>query len=302
MRGHLFRPKGESPTRKTEQKQGARRGGNLGDRHHLGILRLCPVVIPSVTMNTDFRFSYSTLRRAVMIVLCGSLLFGSSVASAGGLVMTSEGRVGSDDSGEAAGSLLAVLALAITIAPFAWTTKGLRGTQQDQAFHQRFSSDPRGVSKDLLRRRGKHYHWARKTLRVPARLSVAFDCSVADRRAELKARLKKAKSMNSEHSARVMQLLRDAYKKAQKRSAELDVCQLKARYFQDPELFKGAVLGPSRKGAKRSRAQVDAVRWILNTYLGLPGADTRYLTCQFRADRKMLQVAFQQIEKLALWG
>ena len=35
----------------------------------------------------------------------------------------------------------------------------------------------------------------------------------------------------------------------------------------------------------------------MNTYLEMRGADTRYLTCQLRADKGKLKVAFEQIEK-----
>ena len=215
----------------------------------------------------------------------------------GGLILTSEGDVGSGDSGGGSAYVSAIGLLVLIGMPFSWTTKELRGSQQKQVFHQRFTSDPRGVSKDLLRRRGTHYRWTKKMLKVPASMSVAFDCSLAERHPELKTRLKKAKSLKSEDSARVNQLLQEVYRAAKKRSEKFDVCRLKVRYFQDPKTFKRAVLGQYRKGVKRSNKHIDTLRWIMNTYLDMTGADTRYMTCQLKADRARLTVAFQQIEK-----
>ena len=210
-------------------------------------------------MNIDWLTHTKTVRHIVLITLCGTLFFGPTAAMAGGVVATAEGRVGSDDSGNASGFLVAVSALALTIAPFAWSTKKRRQTKQEEAFHQRFTGDPRGVSKDFLRRRGMHYDWAKKLLGVSSSVSIAFDCSLAGRRNELKARVKTAKSMNSEDTARVAQLLREAHTAAKKRPAAFDTCQLKARYFDAPKIFRAAVLGQYEKGAGRTQKHLDTL-------------------------------------------
>ena len=125
----------------------------------------------------------------------------------------------------------------------------LEETRQEKAFHQRFTSDPHWVSEDLLRRRGSHYAWAKKLSSVSSSISIAFDCSLADRHKELKARVKKAKSMNSEHTALVNQLLREVHTTAKKRPTAFDVCQLKARYFEAPAIFRESVLGQYKKAS-----------------------------------------------------
>ena len=73
------------------------------------------------------------------------------------------------------------------------------------------------------------------------------------------------------------------------------MCRLKVRYFQDPKTFKRAVLGQYRKGVKR--ATNTSTRSDDMEDLPDRGADTRYMTCQPKADRARLTVAFQQIEK-----
>ena len=69
-------------------------------------------------MKTSFCLYQQSFRYAALIALCGSVFFVSSVASAGGLVLTSEGRIGSGNAGESTGLLLVVAALAVTAAPF----------------------------------------------------------------------------------------------------------------------------------------------------------------------------------------
>ena len=80
-------------------------------------------------MRPSLHTRYKTVRRAVVLFLCVGILFGSTAAIGGGIVATAEGRVGSDNSGDASGFLLAVSALSLTIAAFAWTTK----TGRDEA-------------------------------------------------------------------------------------------------------------------------------------------------------------------------
>ena len=182
------------------------------------------------------------------------------------------------------GLLIALLAGTLMI-PFKKSSQEKLGERRKDRFYQRFTSRQRAMTKDLRRRKGKHYRWlVHDFLSISPLHRKSFRCLLRLEKKQANQLLKQAQSKRRSDVDMLASWLTSLAYRAKTKGHN---CALLFHYLKDPASFERSIL---------EKYNNESTFFLLN-YIDLQKTHKREFLCHLRSNRTSLIQAFNLMKK-----